>query len=473
MQFRNFLRQPGRQEIFGSALGHSEDRSKRIRRIMCGLARQMALSYDWREPIHPGIEVWENPDIPSGYTYLAQFIAHDCVFTSTPTGALADIGANISSRRSSLLQLETLYGGGPDASPHAYVPEGQNHICRNRLLTGQAAVRGIKAGKCPLRDFGRTSALNRDLDSKAGLTSALISDPRNDVHAAIAQLTVLFHALHNKIAALVEEARLDRNDTAPDVRSYRTYIVARALCVHAYHKLVRHDLLPRLLHPGIVAAYAAPSAEFLDSQSLDALPSEFAHVFRFGHSMVRQNYVFNDLNSYGEDLVDMMLATSASRPWRMPLDDTWIAQWSHFFDLGSRRPNLSRRIGPSVSGGLFSAEVFGPVDETGSVGLPYRDLLSSGFVPQWSVPALAREIRAGAPWIARLSPLLSDDAQRTRKISRLACPTSGGKWDERRGYRLSRFRSAAFRLCAVRGCPRYEWAMPWGPWFLHCRGNSL
>ncbi len=379
-------------------------------------SQKLALSYDWPEPISPGIESWENPDVPSGYSYLAQFVAHDCVFTSAPTGALCTIGAGISSRRSVLLQLETLYGGGPDAAPHAYIPEGQNNMSRNKLLTGRAAVRGVKVGKCPLRDFGRTAPLNRDRNDKEGLTSALVSDPRNDVHAAIAQLTILFHSLHNKVAALVERAEIDRHSAAPDIRSYRTYFAARAICAHVYHNLVRHDLLPHLLHPKIANAYRDPAVEFLDSQPLDALPSEFPHVLRFGHAKVRQNYVFNDLNSYGEDLVDMMLATSASRPWRMPLDDTWIAQWSHFFDISSRRPNLSRRIGPSMSGGLFSGEIFGPVDETGSVGLPYRDLLSSGFVPQWSVSALAREICARRPWIAKLSPLLSDDAQRTRKI---------------------------------------------------------
>ena len=112
----------------------------------------------------------------------------------------------------------------------------------------------------------------------------------------------------------------------------------------------------------------------------------------------------------------MMLATSGGRPWRMPLDETWMAQWSRFFEIGRQRPNLSRRIGPSFSGGLFSGEVFGPIDETESVGLAYRDLLSSAFIPQWSVPALAAEIRAQRPALAELSPLLWDDRERERQI---------------------------------------------------------
>ena len=89
---------------------------------------------------------------------------------------------------------------------------------------------------------------------------------------------------------------------------------------------------------------------------------------------------------------------------------------ARFFQIGAQRPNLSRRIGPSFAGGLFSGEVFGPVDETESVGLAYRDLLSSAFIPQWSVAALAAEIRARRPALAGLSPLLSDDRERERQI---------------------------------------------------------
>ncbi len=250
----------------------------------------------------------------------------------------------------------------------------------------------------------------------AGLTSALISDPRNDVHAAMAQFTTLFHQLHNNIAEVVEATGLAAGNLGADIRNYRVYLITRAICVRIYQKLVRDDLLPRILHPGIVSAYGATGALFLDSQPLDSLPSEFAHVLRFGHAMVRPNYVFNDLNAYGQDLTDMMLSTSGARPWRMPLDETWMVQWSHFFGGGSRKPNLSRRIGPHFSGGLFSGEIFGPIDATGSIGLPYRDLLSSGLVPQWSVPALAAEIRTRRRSIAQLSPLLLDDQARTREI---------------------------------------------------------
>ena len=79
----------------------------------------MSLALDWPPSRHADIECWENPDIPSGYTYLAQLVAHDCVFTSAPTGAVSQIGTGVKSWRSSLLQLETIYGGGPDSPSRA------------------------------------------------------------------------------------------------------------------------------------------------------------------------------------------------------------------------------------------------------------------------------------------------------------------------------------------------------------------
>src|SRR5581483_5050303 len=202
---------------------------------------------------------------------------------------------------------------------------------------GKAGLRGVELGACPYRDLGRSSPLNHASAANGGLTSALVADPRNDVHAAIAQLTTLFQCAHNKIAEAVDRASIAGAGVAADVAAYRSYFVSRAIVERIYRNIVRSDLLPRLLHPAVRRAYDRPDIEFVDSQPLDALPVEFGHVLRFGHAMVRQNYVFNELNTYGEDLVDMMLATSAARPWRMPLDDTWVAQWSCFFDIDARR----------------------------------------------------------------------------------------------------------------------------------------
>ncbi|RXT46639.1 peroxidase family protein [Bradyrhizobium betae] len=406
MQFRNFLRPPSEAERFGAGIKGGNDR---MRQLMSGVAKQLSMPYPWKGAGTSGRKSWENPRIPSGYTYLAQLVAHDCVFTSVPTGALCPFAGH-TSRRSSLLRLETIYGLGPDSEPDAYLAHGANYGARSRLAIGGPYARHSEKGLYLFRDVGRATVAPDE-------SAAQLADARNDIHAALAQLTTLFILLHNRIAADVEAVLAGESLPNVVIRGYRIYFISRMLCEHIYRDVIRHDLLPRILHPAVVTVYEQPSFELVDQPGGEALPIEFVSVLRFGHAMVRHSYVFNDLNSYGEDLIDMMLSTSAARPWRMPLDETWMAQWSYFFDMGGEHgPNLSRRIGPEFSGGLFSGEIFGPIDQTGSVGLGYRDLLSGAFVGLWSVSALADEIRVRKPELAGLSPLLRDDELRIRRL---------------------------------------------------------
>jgi hypothetical protein len=427
MRFRSFLRPPSEAQSFGASFGGTSDRT---RWLMSGLAKQLSAPYPWLNVSESARQPWENPEIPSGYTYLTQLVAHDCVFTSIPTGALGAPAAR-TSRRSSLLRLETIYGEGPDSSPQAYFPSGTNHLARSRLAVGGPSVRDSAKGSYLFRDVDR-AAISLAAKTETRQSSAQIADARNDIHAAMAQITTLFILLHNKIALLVEKLLDEEDFASEEIKGYRIYFISRMFCEHIYRTIVRCDLLPRLLHPAVAAAYDDPAVDFVDTQGFDALPIEFASVLRFGHAMVRPSYVFNDFNSYGEDLIDMMLTTSAARPWRMPLDETWIAQWSHFFEIGGSEPNLSRRIGPEFSGGLFSGEVFSAIDKTRSVGLGYRDLLSGAFVGMWSVSSLACEIRRRRPQFAGLSRLLLYDAFRIDRLRTWlsTCRVSNGLSDQ-------------------------------------------
>jgi hypothetical protein len=419
MKFRNFLGKPSPEERFGFRIGHASQ--AKLRQMMAGLARRLSIPYKWTAPLLEGRPIWENPDLPAGYTYLAQFIAHDCVFTSRPTGALADVALGLRSRRNSLLCLETIYGDGPDASPAAYAAGNQGQNIRNKFVLSQASIAGAINGSCRHRDIGRAQPFRANSEPNDGFTAALIPDPRNDVHAIAAQMTVLFLSLHNKLLSEVSASLGAEAAPSEDVRSYRMYFVTRFLCENVYREIVKNDFLPRLLHEGVLRLYSSSNRDFLDHDSLDEIPLEFAHAFRFGHAMVRPFYIVNDLKPGGEELVDMMLATSISRPWRVPLDETWMVQWSHFFEIDGSMPNLSRRIGPEVSDGLLSSELFGPLDDTSTVGLPYRDLLGGAFAGLWSVHALAAELRRRVPQAANLSPLLSDDALRQAALTNFLC----------------------------------------------------
>ena len=119
--------------------------------------------------------------------------------------------------------------------------------------------------------------------------------------------------------------------------------------------------------------------------------------------MVRPEYQINDLSLH--DLNNTLEKSSVNDPANMPLDETWMVQWSRFFEINGSTPNFSRRIGPHLSDGLGNDQIFPSFDETERVGLLYRDLLGAGLAGMWSVDALIAEIGNRRPQlIAAVAP---------------------------------------------------------------------
>lgn len=62
---------------------------ERLRQLMARLAKRMDFEFDWPGgAAEQGLEAWENPEIPSGYTCLLQLVAHDIVSTSLSIAVL-------------------------------------------------------------------------------------------------------------------------------------------------------------------------------------------------------------------------------------------------------------------------------------------------------------------------------------------------------------------------------------------------
>ena len=112
----------------------------------------------------------------------------------------------------------------------------------------------------------------------------------------------------------------------------------------------------------------------------------------------------------------------------MPLDDTWMVQWSRFFAINGSEPNFSRRIGPYLSDALGNDQIFYAFDATERVGLLYRDLLGAALAGMWSVDALIAEIARRRPDFVAPSRLLADRAYRVSALREwlASVPTYGG-----------------------------------------------
>jgi hypothetical protein len=430
--FRHFLGTPNASQRF-KAYGldplDAPEHLPKVRGLMNRLSRRMDAELDWSA--HPGrtIERWENPHIPSGYTYLLQFVAHDLVHSAIPLSVAGELGADTANARRAALKLETLFGSGPVGSPFVYALDAPNDERRTKLRLGRMRwdEKGVEPG-CPFRDIARTPAENvtgidRSIAGhRVALTEALVADPRNDDHAIMSQLTALFALLHNGLVDIVRRGEPAAGTNANLGAAYKRFLCARDALTSIYHNIIRKDLMRRVMHPAIYAAYSGPTPDFIDRPVLGIgardgwrVPLEFSHgAFRFGHAMVRPEYVINDLATH--DLSKTLEKTSANDPVNMPLDATWIVKWSRFFEIKGSRPNFSRRIGPFLSDGLGNEQIFPAFDQTNRVGLLYRDLLGAAIAGLWSVDALIAEIAVRRPHLANMSRLLADRSYRVNQL---------------------------------------------------------
>src|ERR1700676_4605257 len=441
--FRHFLKSPRpsqRFTVFGIDPLTAPEHLPKVRGLMNRLSRRMDAKLPW--PVHgdASIESWENPRIPSGYTYLLQFVAHDLVHSAIPLSVAGSLGADTANARRAALRLETLFGSGPVGSPFVFAHDAPNDERRTKLRLGRMRWKdkAVEAG-CPFRDIARTPAENvtgidRSIAGKrVALTEALIADPRNDDHAIMSQLTALFALLHNGLVDMVHRGEPIAGPNAHLGAAYNRFLCARDALTLIYHSIIRKDLMRRVLHPAIYAAYCGPSPNFIDRAAGETpeqdwqIPLEFSHgAFRFGHAMARPEYRINDI--FTHDLNNTLEKNSANDPVNMPLDASWMVQWSQFFEIAGSRPNFSRRIGPFLSDGLGNDQIFPAVDQTNRVGLLYRDLLGASVAGLWSVNALVAEIAARRPHLIANSRLLADRPYRVSQIREwLASETAYGR----------------------------------------------
>jgi hypothetical protein len=394
-----------------------EDLRSVMRKLAFVLERYKDDDLPAHAPSHLNALARENPKIPAGYTYLMQLLSHDLVFSVTSLSLTGDGRSALTNGRSSQLRLQTIYGDGPIATPMIY---------RRRAASDRAAdpaVFALRLGTmrdpetrepaCPMRDIARVNIGSHPDFPSTALPDALIADERNDDHVIISQLTTLFHLLHNGILELLARGDTTAHAQDDEEAAFDRYVVARTACTLMYRRVLRNDLLPRLLHPTVYAAYAQGRAAYL-GPGVGRVPLELTHgALRAGHSMVRDIYLPN--RRFGSIGINELLHLSSARtPQEMPLTIEWAVQWSQFFEINENKPLASMRIGPRYSQMLRDRNIFRSQDRTGKDGLAYRDLLSSCLSGLWSVPALIARLREVLGPLAALfdsSPLYDDDAR--------------------------------------------------------------
>ena len=67
-----------------------------------------------------GSPAGNNPNIPGGFTYFGQFVDHDITLDLTSLGDKEKDPLGIENFRTPSVDLDCIYGLGPDGSPHLY-----------------------------------------------------------------------------------------------------------------------------------------------------------------------------------------------------------------------------------------------------------------------------------------------------------------------------------------------------------------
>jgi hypothetical protein len=192
--------------------------------------------------------------VEAGQPFFGQYLAHDLTADRSPLRVHTDINA-LRNIRSPRANLEALYGGGPVGSPYLY-----DHTDPAKLLLGAGG-----------RDVPR---------NQQGV--ALISDPRNDVHAFMTGLQVAFIHSHNRLVDRLRADGVPESELFDDAR--------RALNWH-YQWVILNDFLPNLVGEAMTTTALRDGLRFYRLTGEPFIPVEFADAaYRYGHSQIKGDY---------------------------------------------------------------------------------------------------------------------------------------------------------------------------------------
>jgi hypothetical protein len=257
--------------------------------------------------------------MPAGYTYLGQFVDHD--LTADVTGT--ELGDRVSPAellqgRSPRLDLDSVYGKGPtDEDSERFYSDAQ-HLAVGRTMEPRPG------DGFDLPRVGKGNARRA--------RTADIPDVRNDENLAVAQTHVAFIRFHNRVV-----------DKLPaSVPEARRFTRARRRVVKHYQWMLRTDYLPRIVQPAIVNDVFRNGRKLVEPgaspMTVPTMPVEFSvAAFRFGHSMIREDYNWNAVFDFGAGTLDQLFefcGTSGTLGGLKRLTGIWVADWRRLYDFG-------------------------------------------------------------------------------------------------------------------------------------------
>ncbi|HYH81946.1 MAG TPA: heme peroxidase family protein [Longimicrobium sp.] len=305
----------------------------------------------------------DNPRIRAGFTFLGQFIDHDITFDPTSSLEKQNDPEAIHNFRTPLLELDSVYGSGPAASPFLYdTADGA------KLLIGNNSA-------------GNPGDLPRNVQG-----TALIGDPRNDENLIVSQLHLSFLKVHNRVVDHIRAHGVEGGEKVPEPAVFEE---AQRVVRWHYQWIVVHEFLPKTIGDATYQALAAvekkgggpgqdPIGNVLDDtlkffrfKEEPFIPVEFAvAAYRFGHSQIRRGYRVN-AGFNGAIFPNLAVGPNLDPAKKVLLDGRGV-DFSGFFDPGGT-VQPGKRIDTRISAPLFTLP--GAPEGTLMASLPRRNLV--------------------------------------------------------------------------------------------------
>lgn len=306
-------------------------------------------------------------DVDAGIAFFGQFIDHEITFDPTSEIDRRNDPAALRNFRTPALDLDSVYGAGPEVRPFLYDdddPEGA------KLKRGDIGSLDPTDESVPRAARFGASDLQRNDDG-----AALITDPRNDENLIISQLQLAFIKLHNRVVDWLRSGDghgLLEAEEEPDYHEEAERVVR-----WHYQWLVLNEFLPKVCDNSVLDDIrAAGRSYFLQPDTRVSIPVEFAGAaYRYGHSQIRDRYTVNedatDIKFFPgpdpehlEQMMEMLLQAddmdAYERPTESDQDETepnlngfepvpenLTVDWSYLFDhQPDAGPAASRNVQP-------------------------------------------------------------------------------------------------------------------------------
>jgi hypothetical protein len=254
--------------------------------------------------------------IPAGFTYFGQFLDHNITFDAESSLDHLDDPMATTNFRSGRIDLEHVYGLGPDTQAFEYYDQQQ---------VGKFWIDPTASYDVPRNRQG----------------TALIADPRNDNTVITVQLHLAMMKFHNAV--------VDR--LAPTVPATELFGQARQLVVWHYQWIVLNEWLPLILKPDVYADIVKNGRRYYTWKDRPYIPVEFNVAAYRLHTLVLEGY---RLNPETEGTLFHFRRPFAPLPPNLTID------WSYFFDFGDGKAQHAKRFEAKIVNTFLN--IPGPID---------------------------------------------------------------------------------------------------------------